>query len=533
MQIKAGQSGLANLASSLFMRPFSSQPTNLERTLWWVFGVTTVIKLLLAWVFPFTSDEAYFVVWGRHLDYGYYDHGAMTGWWLWAMLQVSDASWWLRLPALLTSTFAGWALWWMLRTIDREKAAWAVILYLVSPINAFSVLITTDTPLLFFSTVSVMMALRGVQRNRMAYFWWSGVALGFAFLSKYFAVLLGLSYAVVLLAGFGRPRIRALLVLLAGIIPGVGINVLWNVHHWWTNVLFNLVTRQESSGLSLLTLIGYLASLAALAGPGVILVWWRRRSPNTPCNWRAVLPEIRANGLLVPIFASFVPLAIFLPVSLFHNIGVHWVLSFFPMLTVVLFVRHRAVDLRRMVRPTLWWTGVPALLLLIAPQLLAFLPYLHHKDAFSMVLATDPEAVSDQLAPYQDQYLLTTPSYAKSAMFGYHSRRNVPVIGFASYHGRQDDLLTDFRMFEGKDLMIVSDRPSTYPYAVGWFSETEVITLKARGIDFYVILGRDFDFAAYRESVLRAIADSYYRMPVWLRPFATRCFFTDRYNLGP
>jgi 4-amino-4-deoxy-L-arabinose transferase-like glycosyltransferase len=53
--------------------------------------------------------------------------------------------------------------------------------------NVWNVLVTTDTPLVFFSVASLLAFAR--QRFLLA-----GVLLGLAFLSKYFAVLLGLAY---------------------------------------------------------------------------------------------------------------------------------------------------------------------------------------------------------------------------------------------------------------------------------------------------------------------------------------------------
>ena len=50
---------------------------------------------------PFTGDEASFTWWGRNPDWGFYDHPPMVGWWLAALLAVSDAEWWLRLPMTL------------------------------------------------------------------------------------------------------------------------------------------------------------------------------------------------------------------------------------------------------------------------------------------------------------------------------------------------------------------------------------------------------------------------------------------------
>ena len=48
-----------------------------------------LFRLWLSAVFPFTGDEAYFVDWGRHPDWGFYDHPPMVGWWLAARTPLS------------------------------------------------------------------------------------------------------------------------------------------------------------------------------------------------------------------------------------------------------------------------------------------------------------------------------------------------------------------------------------------------------------------------------------------------------------
>ena len=63
--------------------------------------VVFLIRLFMSAWLPMTGDEAYFIVWGKNLDYGYYDHTPMVGWLLSLFLTVSDAAWWLRLPSVL------------------------------------------------------------------------------------------------------------------------------------------------------------------------------------------------------------------------------------------------------------------------------------------------------------------------------------------------------------------------------------------------------------------------------------------------
>ena len=46
----------------------------------WILLPVVLIKVAIAYGLPMTGDEAYFVLWGKHLDFGYYDHPPMAGW---------------------------------------------------------------------------------------------------------------------------------------------------------------------------------------------------------------------------------------------------------------------------------------------------------------------------------------------------------------------------------------------------------------------------------------------------------------------
>ena len=70
----------------------------------WFFAGLAATLAFRAWLsaaMPFTADEAYFVLWGRRPDLGFYDHPPMIGWWLAPLVAASDADWVARLPATL------------------------------------------------------------------------------------------------------------------------------------------------------------------------------------------------------------------------------------------------------------------------------------------------------------------------------------------------------------------------------------------------------------------------------------------------
>src|SRR5687767_9645745 len=142
-----------------------------------VLSVTAVLKLFLAATIPLTGDEAYFVIWGRFPDYGYYDHGAMTGWWTALTLLAGKSVLLVRLPAVITALLGALILRGVLRSIDPARANLAATLFLLSPIYLLNVLITADTPLLLFSLLAGAFAIRAVRRDSVIAWMLTGLFL--------------------------------------------------------------------------------------------------------------------------------------------------------------------------------------------------------------------------------------------------------------------------------------------------------------------------------------------------------------------
>ena len=262
---------------------------------WFALAATLVFRLWLGAALPITGDEAYFAIWGRHPDLGFYDHPPMVGWMLAPLVQLSDAAWVLRLPSILLPAALAFLVRhaltaWFARDADTADAA--ALAVLLMPVNVWNVLVTTDTPLALFSVASMLAFAR--QR-----FFFAGVLLGLAFLSKYFAVLLGLGYLVWALAA-RRPRAFGLAFL--GALPFGLVNLYWNWQACWCNVMFNAINRHEGAGLAWSTPALYAVMLVYVAAP---LLWfaWRERS-----RLRAAAPQPAVGVMLA---AWLVPLAIF------------------------------------------------------------------------------------------------------------------------------------------------------------------------------------------------------------------------------
>jgi len=85
-----------------------------------------------------------------------------------------------------------------------------------------------------------------------------------------------------------------------------------------------------------------------------------------------------------------------------------------------------------------------------------------NKDVVYGLYAKDILQAVERAAP---GYIVATDSYTESALLSYAGRRHVIVFGEGSHHARQDDMLTDFRELDGKDIVIVAYFRSIEKYA--------------------------------------------------------------------
>ena len=486
-----------------------------RRLFFYVLAITTLIKLWLAAAIPLTGDEAYFYQWGKHLDWGgYYDHPPMAGWLLWLLQQISSHVLVLRSPAILLWIVVTLGMMDLLGRLQPEahNKRWLLgSLFLVLPFTWSLNLITTDTPLIFFLFFSGYALLRAELANDLRWYAASGVLLGMALLSKYFAGLLAIAYAVYLITQ--RGGLRKLLVVALCALPFMLLNLAWNTTNCWNNFLFNLINRNQSAHFTLTHLAVYVVMMIYLVTP------WT--------TWRLVkISSWRQNWHLVALFA--VPFVLFLLLSFYKTIGLHWVLAFLPFVFLFAALHLPEAVLHQHRRWTIW-LGVPHL---IALALLAHLPtpYIQpQKLQQDIVMHRQAPALIAMLKdglPADGE--LMTQSYSPASLLAYHAQAYVPVFGPGGFHARFDDNITDFRKYEGRTLRIVSSKPLLTENFTPYFDELVIKELKLEGASFWMAEGRGFRFEPYYENILRKIAETYYQIPPYLP--LRGCRFLEQYG---
>ncbi len=487
-------------------------------------AIVLIIKICFAVLLPMTGDEAYFIFWAQYPDYGYYDHTPMVAWILTVFLSVSDMTLWLRLPAIVFSLLIAWMIFRLLNNRadqnSQKIAIYASSLYLLIPVNLVAVLMTTDTPLIWWSFLCGVSYYNAQKNDSYSWYLICGLFLGLAFMSKFFSGLLAFAFLIHTLVFVRRgikPYIGLMLIFVA-LLPFIALNLTWNYNNCWNNYLFNLINRTQGSSFSIAGTGKYLLMLLIIMPPGIYYLIKNVKAI------RLFLNKGRDNTYLA---LFIIPIILFGLLSFFKSIGLHWLFSFIPFFVLGIATLFSVSQLEKSLK---FMTVYSVLHVIVIGFILVSAPSLfqsNEKLYKTLVIGYYPDELLAQVSEYKSDFIFATDSYALSAQLSYHAKKHVMVFGDGSYHARQDDVVTDFRLLKNKNILIISEVPKLADYTA-FFESYQLHTMKVRGTELYYAVGMNFQYEKYRAAILTNIRQRYYKIPSYLPHKA--CYMDERYK---
>ncbi len=292
-----------------------------------------IMRLVISAVFPMAIDETYAIVVSRFPSLSYFDHPPLgfdfaraAAW-----LAGSEAPLVVRLPHVLSGSLTAWFLYKITEKLFGGKPAFlAVAWYSVAPFFfiSSSMFVVPDGPLNFFLALTMWLILPIFTSDTpMTIQRWCalGVAMALALMSKYQAILFGVSILIALLVDArARKSLAAPGPWLALIIAILGLApmLLWNSNHDW--ISFKFQSGRAGSDLALYPINfalmqgGQLAYL--LPGTWVLALYGIMRGLISPC----------AQGERTMAIIAILPIAIFDFVALTSQSSLpHWPMSGF------------------------------------------------------------------------------------------------------------------------------------------------------------------------------------------------------------
>ena len=236
-------------------------------------AVLIVVRAIVAAVTPLAFDEAYYWQWSQNLAWGYYDHPPLIAFIIRTGTTIfGDTSLGVRFVPLLLSiaaTIAVWRAGAILLESEHAGALSALVFNAMPMIGVEMLVATPDAPAIATAAILFYVLTKLAQTGNGQ--WWiaAGVVAGFALLSKYTGLFLGLGMLVWLLVVPGQRRwLVSFWPYLGGAIAFLIFApvVLWNAGHDWVSFRLQF-GRVGSGGFTLRYLGEFLAGQLGLASP--------------------------------------------------------------------------------------------------------------------------------------------------------------------------------------------------------------------------------------------------------------------------
>lgn len=333
----------------------------------------SALRLLVAGELAFQIDESNSIAQARQLSLSYFDHAPLHYWIVHALMPLLGDGHAARLPFVIMFAVSSWLLYRLTRLLFGGGAGyWAVLALNLSFFFTFpaAIWIFPDGPLFLFLLAAALTLANeffGKPENAAPWRTWllTGVWLGLAGLSKYYAVFFPVGLLLYLATEPGRRRTLLHPAPWLGALLAFAIFApvfVWNAEHGWVSILYQSGRGLPSSGRHLSKFF-----TEVLAQVAWIAIWVF--VPLAIAAWRALRDGRSREQSWYCLCLGMPNLIFFSAVPLWNGGGIqpHWTMAgwlmFYPVLGDYL---DRTADKVRTRR----WAIISAALLMITVALI-------------------------------------------------------------------------------------------------------------------------------------------------------------------
>ena len=243
--------------------------------------IITVFRIYSLNVSPIelSVDEAQYWHWSRNIDLGYFTKPPLIAWMIaFSTFVFGNEEWAVRLFSPITHLFISLVLWGTAKiAFGSNSGKVAALIWIFTPAASLGgFIISTDTPLLLFWSLSLFFLLIAIRQNSSFSSLFVGIFLGFAFLSKY-AALYFLIFLIIWWLIYDRSTylsIKNISIILLTSALIASTNLYWNylndfatVNHTISNANLSVLTFNYNS------VIDFLSSQFLVFGPLLLLLY--------------------------------------------------------------------------------------------------------------------------------------------------------------------------------------------------------------------------------------------------------------------
>lgn len=300
---------------------------NPDKAIWYFLLFWTILNAVQAYTLEIHADEAYYWLYSRFLDWGYYDHPPMVA----IFIRIGDSlvhsEFGVRLMTVLSSTLSLYVLWLIVKRYSVEAKWFILVVSGIFIFHIYGFMTTPDAPLFLFTVLFYFIYQKYLDNDHIKWALLLALIIAFLLYSKYHGVLL-IGFTVLSNIKLLRRRTFWGIVILSIVlyIP----HILWQMNHGYPSINYHLF-EQSSDHYSFSQTWTYFPGQLLMAGP--LIGWFLFYNAFTVRIKDAFIRGLMVNGIGTFIF--------FLLSSLKGEVQPQWTLIAFAPLAILALIHFK------------------------------------------------------------------------------------------------------------------------------------------------------------------------------------------------
>lgn len=366
----------------------------------------TLFNALQAAITGLHADEAYYWLYSRFLDWGYFDHPPMVAFFIRLGDTVFPSRFGLRLLTIITHSVSVFLLWEIVKKYAVDVKLFILLFSSVMIFHLYGFITTPDSPLLFFSVLYLYVYQRYLQEDKLKWALLLAAIIAGMLYSKYHGVLL---VFFTILSNYKLLKRPSFWLIAAGALLLFTPHLYWQYQNGFPSVYYHLFDRSAKPYKFEYT-SNYLLGQLLIAGP---LVGW---------FFYKVVLQFKFNDLFLKALRfNFVGFFIFFLLSSFkNNVQPHWTLIAFPGLFILLYVYLAA---KEQIPGWFLKLSVVNIILIFLVRIMFIIPLPGIKDLKPVASFFNSESWAKQIrAKAGDGYVILHGGFQDASLYDFYNR---------------------------------------------------------------------------------------------------------------
>lgn len=403
-----------------------------------------IINLIQAYFTPITDDEAYYWMYSKNLDWGFFDHPPMVGIIIKIGSFLFDGILGVRVITTLLMSFTLFLIWRLIPKYYKENNNAPLLYFLlimsIPVFNMYGFITTPDVPLLFFSSLYLLVFQKFAQEQNILNAILVGVIAALLMYSKYHG---GLVILFTLVANIHV--LKKIYFYLSGFI-GIALflpHILWQIDHEFVTFNYHLVQRSDNQ-LQFKNILEYFLNVLIVLNPALLIFliykWFKKE----------LLEIDKTNKWL---FVGVI--CVFTITSLKGHVEPHWVaINAIPLLIILFKLTQKTSRNRKLLKNIALFSFV----LIICTRIAINLPLLKVQG----INVYGNEYYSLIKSQSHGEKVVFANSYQRAALYSFYTGDSAFSYNCTSYRKNQYDIWNYEDSYHNQPVYLVGNWPSSF-----------------------------------------------------------------------